>query len=125
MSLVQRAFDFVDARRPIRTAAGEIAAALAVHPRTLNRAFQAVCGTNVRTALRIRQFQVAEALVAEMKVDAAAATGVSRNAIYRLFRCHADRTPGARSARDPGTAPTARGGGRNTVDPSPLQGGAP
>jgi methylphosphotriester-DNA--protein-cysteine methyltransferase len=105
MSIVRRAFDFVDARIPVRTGPGEIAAALAVHPRTLNRAFQAVYGTNVRTALRMRQFQVAEALVADMKVDAAAAMmGVSRNAIYRLCRSQTDRTPGTRPPRGAGAS---------------------
>ncbi|HEY0873353.1 MAG TPA: helix-turn-helix domain-containing protein [Vicinamibacterales bacterium] len=99
MSLVRRALDFVDRRKPLRKALG-------VHPRTLNRAFQACCGTNVRTALRMRQFQVAEALVAEMKVDAAAAMmGVSRNAVYRLFRSQVDRTPGARPPRGPERSP--------------------
>lgn len=71
--LVNRAFAVADDNAPVCLTVDDLARALSVHPRTLNRAFQTVCGTSVGNALQQRQFETAQALVAEMKVEAAAA----------------------------------------------------
>jgi AraC-like DNA-binding protein len=114
--LVERALALVDSRSPAHVTVEEIASCLAVHPRTLNRAFHAVHGSNVREALRARQLRTAEQLVAEMKVDAAAAMmGVSRTSLYRLFRA---RGVQARACRVPHCAKARQGAAKEHEKPA-------
>lgn len=85
--LVSRALAVVEARAPQRMKVSELARAVAVHPRTLNRAFHGMLRRSVHSELRRRQGEVAATLVAGTKVEAAAKLmGISLSSVYRLGR---------------------------------------
>jgi methylphosphotriester-DNA--protein-cysteine methyltransferase len=105
-ALARRIADFIESQSPARPGVESIARAVGAHPRTMARAFAAIHGITIREYLDRRHFEVATALISEMKVEAVASMmGISKKAIYRLVRARAECTPAALRRRTVRVAP--------------------